>query len=240
MPVLENHILAGLSLDERHRLDAHADEVRLRQGDILTETGTPATFIWFPHDAIASTVVDTVDGRSIEVCLTGCEGFVGLSVLLGRSKSNSTVVTQIPGRATRMRTEDFLREIVEPRGEAYHRLLHFTDAYLSMIAQTAACNSLHTLSERLARWILLIQDRVARKSLPLTQEFVAYMLGVRRATVSLAASDLQNRGLIRYSRGELDVLDRTGLEAASCACYAIVRNVTNSLRDPIFVDGKSS
>jgi CRP-like cAMP-binding protein len=146
--------------------------------------------------------------------------------MLGRTRSNTTVIVQVPGTAYRIRAADVEKYVIAPHGEFYTSLLRYTDAFMAMVAQTAACNSLHEVQQRMARWILLTQDRIGRDNIPLTQEFLSYMLGVRRASVSTAASALQDEGLIRYSRGNVEVVDRKGLENAACACYAIVRDMT--------------
>ena len=198
-----SRLLAGLPEVERQRIASVLEIVDLKQGDTLLVAGEPIPYVWFPHSCVTSTLVDTPDGRTIEVGIMGLEGVVGLSLVLGLAVSNATVIVQIAGRASRMRAAEFVRGIREPRGAAYDAMLRYTDAFLAMVAQTAACNSLHPIEERLARWMLMTHDRIQRNEMPLTQEYVAYMLGVRRASVSIAASALQQRGLIKYSRGSL-------------------------------------
>jgi CRP-like cAMP-binding protein len=159
----------------------------------------------------------------------GYEGMVGLSLVLGKTISNTTVIVQVAGGATRISERDFTRHVIQERGELFNLLLQYTDSFMAMVAQTAACNSLHPIDERLARWILMVHDRVGRNDIMLTQEFLAYMLGVRRPSVSLAASDLQQRGLIRYGRGQITVLDRKGLERCACDCYKIVSDIMSGM-----------
>jgi CRP-like cAMP-binding protein len=159
----------------------------------------------------------------------GLEGLVGLSLLFGKLRTNTTVIVQIPGTATTMRAEDFVKYVVETHGEGYRKLLQYADAFMAMVAQTAACNSLHNVTERLARWILMTADRVSRHEIPLTQEFLSLMLGVRRSSVTVAAGALAETGVIRYSRGNITVVDRKGLEERTCACYGIVRAITGDL-----------
>jgi|SRR5579884_169660 len=225
----ESKLLTSLSHDERKRIAPRLEVVDLKSGQGLLEAGEPIECVWFPHDCVTSTVVDTAEGGTIEVGLMGLDGLVGLSLLLGATRSNTTVIVQVAGSASRMRAQDFKEYVVEPRGEFYELLLQYADAFMAMIAQTAACNSLHSVDERLARWILMTHDRIARDEMALTQEFLAYMLGVRRASVSMAASGLQQMGMIKYSRGQLTVLDRARLEDCSCACYGIVRDITDRL-----------
>jgi CRP-like cAMP-binding protein len=225
----ESKLLASLSEPERDRLTPYLQTVQLKSGQGLLEAGEPIENVWFPHDSVTSTVVDTPEGATIEVGLMGLEGLVGLSLLMGAARSNTTVIVQIPGTATQMQAADFLTHIVAPRGEAFQQMLRYADAFMAMVAQTAACNSLHGVDERLARWILMTHDRIGRNEMPLTQEFLAYMLGVRRASVSVAAGSLQKLGLISYTRGQVTVVDRERLEETACACYGIVRAITDQL-----------
>jgi CRP-like cAMP-binding protein len=222
-------LVTSVSENERNRLAAHMETVYLEQGQTLLNAGEAIEHVWMPHDCITSTVVDTPEGQTIEVGLMGLDGMVGLSLIFGQRVSNTTVLVQIPGHATRMSASDFTEHVVQPRGEMYEAVLRYADAFMAMVAQTAACNSLHTVDQRLARWILMTQDRLPTNELGLTQEFLAYMLGVRRASVSMAAGALQDAQLIRYSRGHITVLDRLGLEKATCRCYGIVRSITDRL-----------
>jgi CRP-like cAMP-binding protein len=224
-----SRLIAALPDAERERLLPYLEETNLTQGMTLVEAGHPIDCVWFPHDCVTSTLVETPEGSMIEVGLMGMEGLVGLSLLLGERISNTTVVVQIPGAASRMRASDFMEQVVEPRGELYRALMRYTDTFMAMIAQTAACNSLHPIEQRLTRWILMTHDRVKRDDMPLTQELLSLMLGVRRASVSVAASHLQDLGCIHYSRGRLRVTDREKLEQQSCPCYAIVRGMTERL-----------
>jgi len=230
--VNQSRLLEVLPEAERARLQPFLEEIDLEDGATLIEAGAPIDSVWFPHDCVTSTVVETRDGATIEVGLMGTEGLVGLSLLLGRTLSNTTVLVQIPGKAARMKASDFVTQVVERKGPLYYALLRYTDAFLAMVSQTAACNSLHAVDARLSRWILMTHDRVQRDELPLTHEFLGYMLGVRRASVSVAANALQNLGLISYNRGMIRVLNRAGIEKQSCECYFIVRRITDDLYDP--------
>jgi CRP-like cAMP-binding protein len=223
----DSKILRLLSENEKQRLAPFLKEVQLRQNQELLEAGAPFDHVWFPQDCVTSTVVDSAEGATIEVGLMGYDGMVGLSLLFGKAVSNSTVIVQIPGRAVRMSANDFRQHVVEEGGELFKGLLNYADTFMAMVAQTAACNSLHSIDERLSRWILMVRDRVDKNEMPLTQEFLAYMLGVRRPSVSLAASGLQQLGLIQYSRGHVTVLNREGLEDRTCPCYQIIRNIAN-------------
>jgi CRP-like cAMP-binding protein len=234
--VSKSQVLSTLSRAETERVAPYLHIVHLKSGQTLLEGGEPIDCVWFPHDCVTSTIVDTAEGATIEVGLMGMEGLVGLSLLLGAPRSSTTVIVQIPGEATTMTAENFKEHVIAPRGELFERLLRYTDAFMAMVAQTAACNSLHGIDERLARWILMTHDRTRRDEMPLTQEFLAYMLGVRRASVSIAAGGLQQMGLIKYNRGQLTVLNRAGLEESTCACYRIVRRIT----DQLYKDGRAA
>jgi CRP-like cAMP-binding protein len=228
----ESRLISTLTPQERERLEPLLERVDLSSNQTLLSAGEPIEYLWFPNDCITSTVVDTPEGSTIEVGLMGMEGVVGLSLIFGRTLSNTTVIVQIPGSAYRLRARDAVDHVIGPHTELYDGLLRYADAFMALVAQTAACNSLHNVDQRMARWVLLTQDRVGRDMLPLTQEFLSYMLGVRRATVSEAAAGLQGAGIIQYSRGQIRVLDRERLEQNACACYAIVRTMTDSLYEP--------
>jgi CRP-like cAMP-binding protein len=228
-PQRKSRLIASLSPDERARVSPYLEFVELEEGEQLLIADEPIANVWFPNDCVTSTVVDTPEGMTIEVGLMGAEGMVGLSLVLGAERSNTTVIAQIAGSAYRMTSNDLLQHVIGPRTELYEALLRYANAFMALVAQTAACNSLHSVQQRMARWVLLTHDRVKRDTLPLTQEFLSYMLGVRRASVSVAAADLQLKGVIKYSRGQVEVVDRAGLEQSACACYGIVRSMTDRL-----------
>ena len=168
------------------------------------------------------------DGLGTEVGIVGSEGVAGISVFLGSGREVGKVFCQVPGEALRMEA-DALREETRGGSPLNEMLLRYTQALLVLVSQSTACNRLHTAEERLCRWLLMTQDRVGADQFPITQDFMADMLGVRRPTVSLVASTVQRAGLIRYSRGKMKVVDRPGLEAASCECYAKVKEEFNRL-----------
>jgi CRP-like cAMP-binding protein len=219
----KNQLLASLPKGERARLSAHLEPVTVELHQTLVEFDQPIKFVWFLDDCVTSTVVNSQDNSSVEVGLMGAEGMVGLSLLFGVERSNSTVIVQIPGRATRMRAGAFVKEVVKKGGPLMRLLQLYTNYFMAMVAQHAACNALHTVQERMCRWILLTHDRVRRDQFQLTQEYLAQMLGVRRPSLSAVAGELKRAGLINYSRGTVTVLDRKGLEARSCPCYKIIR-----------------
>ncbi len=222
-------ILQALPDSETERLAPFVRQVDLPQGRQLIAKGEKIEYVWFPQSCVTSTIVSMPEGRTIEVGVMGYEGLVGLSLLFGSATSSTTAIVQISGTAACMRAQDFVEQIVRPRSEAYDSLLRYSDVFFSILAQTAACNGLHTVEQRLARLILMTHDRMQRDDMPLTQEFISYMFGVRRASVSIAAAALQHAGVIRYSRGRMIVTDRVGLESQSCSCYDVVRRVGENL-----------
>jgi CRP-like cAMP-binding protein len=184
---------------------------------VLYEVGERISEVHFPDDAMISYLSGTAEGESLEVSVIGNEGVVGIASLLGESTAFRAVV-QIPGRAYSMKREVLRREF--KRHEGLHRLLlHYTNALIVQLAQTAVCNKFHSVEERFCRWLLMAHDRSVADTLPMTQEALARVLGSRRASVSVVAAAFQKKGAIRYSRGMLRILDRKHLEAASCECY---------------------
>jgi CRP-like cAMP-binding protein len=198
------------------------ERVTLEQQAVLYEPGVPMSHAYFPESAACSMIKRMTDGRQVEVGTVGHEGMVGLALFLGGASSPMLCVAQIPGGALRLPAAAF-RAAAAP-GTPFHAVLQRFAHYLfDQAAQTAACNRLHSLEGRCARWLCMTHDRVGDSRFPLTQEFLATMLGVRRAGVSVAAGALQDAGLIRYRRGGVRVLDRAGLEALACECYAADR-----------------
>ena len=218
-----NRLLAMLTAKDAAWVAPRLMRVTLALGDRFAVAGRPLAHVYFPESAIASVIAVMDDGGSVEVGTVGDEGMVGLSAFFGVDATTSEIVCQIPGTALRLPAADLARAADER--PAFRRLLNrYADAYLAQVSQAAACNRLHPLERRCARWLLMTHDRVHRADrFPLTQEYLAMMLGVRRAGVSVAAGHLQSAGLIRYHRGGVQVLDRAGLEAASCECYRVVR-----------------
>jgi CRP-like cAMP-binding protein len=188
----------------------------------------PIEYVYFPNSGIISLVNLTEDGGTVEAATVGNEGMVGLPLLLGTDRMIGQAITQIVGDALRMKADVFKQEVT-PASPLYSLLLRYTQALMNLISQSVACNCLHSVEDRCCRWLLLCQDRVESDEFPLTQEFLAQMLGVRRASVSVVAATLQKAGLIRYRRGKITILDRLGLEAASCECYQIVKQELDRL-----------
>ena len=221
-PQSRNHLLAVLPPSEFLALKPYLTTVDLRARDRLADPNRAIEAVYFPLDAVLSMAAVGREGGSVEVGSVGCEGMTGLPVLLGAGQSISRVAVQVGGQAERMDAVAFRREA--QRHDQFGRLLFlYAQAFMTQVAQSTACNRLHSAEQRLARWLLICRDRVGRDQLPITQETMALMLGVRRATVTEAAGSLQRTGVIRYRRGVVFVANRAGLEAAACECYAIVR-----------------
>src|SRR5689334_23137648 len=222
-PVFDNRLLSNIPLPERQRLAPYLEAVSLRFRQVLVEFDTRIDYVYFLDTAVTSTVVRTPNGQTIEVGIMGAEGFVGLSLLYGVERSNATVLVQLPGRALRMRTDDFIRQVMHANGPARDLLLRYANYFQVMVQQHAACNVAHSVEERMCRWILLTHDCARADVFALTHEYLSVMLGVRRATVTTIAHRLKQKGLITYTRGRLVVLNRSGLEACSCECYRLIR-----------------
>lgn len=218
----ENRLLAALPTEEYSRLVAHMEPIHLQLRQSLYEPEEPIKNVYFIRSAVVSLLSLMEDGSAVEVGTVGNEGMVGLPVFLGAKSIPGLAMAQIAGEALKMRVDVFKAQVT-PSSELYSLLQRYTQALFNLIAQVAACNRLHSVEERLCRWLLMTQDRVGSSEFPLTQEFIAQMLGVRRPSVSLVATTLQKAGLIRYIRGQMTLLDREGLEAASCECYAIIQ-----------------
>ena len=219
---IKNRLLSTLSPEEYKRLVPNLDFVSLSFKQIIYAPHQPIEHVYFPNSGIISLVNLTEDGDTVEAATVGNEGMVGIPVLLGADQMIGQAVVQIPGDAIRMRTDVFNRQVT-PGSTLHNLLLRYTLALINLISQSVACNRRHSVEERCCRWLLLCHDRVQSNQLPLTQELLSQMLGVRRPSVSVVAAILQRAGLIRYSRGRITILDRLGLEAVSCECYWIVK-----------------
>ena len=217
-----NRILASLGRADLARLQADLTTVDLVQKAKIWEPNQPIQEILFPLDGVVSILAET-DAGPVEVGTVGNEGVVGLPVFLGARSYSGRAIVQVPGRAERMEVPKFLRE-AQKEGRLREVLQRYTLAFMTQVSQGTACNRAHSAQQRLARWLLIIRDRMGRTEFPLTQEFMGQMLGVRRATVSETAAELQRRGLISYRRGVITIEDESGLEEAACECYRIVRD----------------
>jgi len=205
------------------RLGASLELVELASGQHVMETGEHTAYAYFPETAVLSLITVMANGSAVEAATVGKEGFVGVALALSGTPYNSRrTVVQVPGRAWRMPSADLLDILVGHR-ELHEAFLRYTEALLFQVMQSGACNQLHSLGERCARWLLMTHDRVGADSFILTQRYLAIMLAVRRASVSAVAAALQRRGLINYRRGRITIRDRGGLESAACECYGRIR-----------------
>ena len=217
-----NHLLAALSSAELHRWLPNLELINLPLGLVLYESGSIETHVYFPTTAIVSLLYVMKDGHSAEIAVVGHEGIVGVALFMGGDSTPSRAVVQSAGQGVRLkaqRIKDAFRQGVQTQ----HLLLRYTQALITQMAQTAVCNRHHSLDQQLCRWLLLSMDRLGSNELVMTQELIANMLGVRREGVTDGAIKLQKAGMIRYSRGRITVLDRTGLEKRTCECYAVVK-----------------
>jgi CRP-like cAMP-binding protein len=225
-----NRLLEALPAEDFERLLPHLETVTLEVKDFLYETDRPIEYVYFPIDCVTSTIATMRDGRTVEVGTIGKEGMDGLLVFLGAQTAPLASFCQVPGDAARM-TAEALRSEVRPGDRLYELLRRFTEATLVFAAQSSACNRLHSVEQRCSRWILHTHDRVGKDEFYLTQEFLSQMLGVRRASVSEVASAFQGEGLISYRRGNLRIVDRCGLEAATCECHGVITKEFKRLLD---------
>lgn len=218
----QNHLLAALPAPDFERVSARLKLVPLPLGEVLYESGRRLRAVYFPTTAIVSLLYMLADGASAEIAVVGNEGIIGVSLFMGGETTPSRAVVQSAGHAYRL-SGKVLKEEFTRGGAMQHLLLRYTQALLTQMAQTAVCNRHHSLDQQLCRWLLLSLDRLIGNELVMTQELIANMLGVRREGVTEAAGNLQDAGLIKYSRGRITVLDRPGLEARTCECYAVVK-----------------
>ncbi len=217
-----NHLLAALPPEEWARIEPQLEWADLPLGHVLYESGRTLSHVYFPTDAIVSLLYVMENGSSAEIAVAGNEGLVGISLFMGGESTPSRAVVQSAGSGFRMRAQAIKDEFNRSQ-PLMHLLLRYTQALITQMAQTAVCNRHHSLDQQLCRWLLLSLDRLQTNELVMTQELIANMLGVRREGVTEGALKLQKQGLIRYARGHITVLDRPGLEARTCECYAVVK-----------------
>ena len=223
-PSSANHLLAALPGQAYQRMLARLEPVKLTYGQVLYEPDGPISHVYFPVNSLISLLTAVDKSRTLEVGMVGNEGMVGMPMALGIGVSAVRALVQGTGTAMRMTTANF-RDEYKRNVTLQHALFRYTHLLMAQISQTAACNRFHDAQSRLARWLLMTGDRMHADEFYLTHEFLAHMLGVRRVGVTKSASDLHQRKLIDYSRGNIRVLDRKRLEAAACPCYRIVKNL---------------
>lgn len=227
---VRNEILLSLPPKESAALLSELEFVPMRAYDLLNEMGESIEFCYFMNSGMTSILTIMGDGKGVEVGLTGKEGFIGLPVIVGLRTSATRAVVQITGSAFRLSTEKILRSLAKSPQLA-KRLNRYSQELGMQATQVAACNRLHDVEQRLARWLLMSQDRVGGDLVPLTQEFLSHMLGTRRASVTVAAGVLQKAGLIKYARGSVTIVNRNKLQSAACECYAIINRQSQNWRN---------
>ncbi len=216
-----NRILAALPPEELARIEPHLELVELPLRKVLIDPNRPIEHVYFVEEGVVSVLGVMQDGTAVETATIGHEGMVGIPVFLGAESTAAQAFAQVSGRGYRMTADALLREL--EHGGAMRRLLgRFTQALITLTAQNSACNRVHSAEQRCARWLLLTADRAGQETIDLTHLFLSQMLGVRRATVTEIAGELQARGLIDYTRGRITLVDRAGLEATSCECYRVI------------------
>lgn len=218
---IRNHLLKLLPETEREAVLSVAETVTVRAKQLICRRGDEMHFIHFPHDCVISLVTELEDGSSVEAMTVGADGFAGLAVFHGLPSSRLTAIGQITGTAHRIASSTF-RRLMEDCDTLNRTLHRYSQFVFETVAQSAACNRMHVIEQRCARWLLMSEDRVGRNHFDLTQEFLAEMLGVRRPGVTVAMGALEKAGLISHGRGRIAVVDRPGLERAACECYGAV------------------
>jgi CRP-like cAMP-binding protein len=217
-----NHLLAVLDESAWSRVAPHLVPVDMSLGQVIYEAGDRLSHVYFPATSIVSLLYVLENGASAEIAVVGNEGLIGIALFMGGETTSGRAVVQSAGRAYRL-DAGVLKEEFHRAGAVQRLLLRYTQALITQMAQTAVCNRHHSIDQQLCRWLLLSIDRLPSNELTMTQELIANMLGVRRAGVTEAAVKLQDAGLIRYSHGRIEVLDRAGLEKRACECYRVVR-----------------
>jgi CRP-like cAMP-binding protein len=225
-----NQLLAALPAGEWQRWLPQLEHVEMPLGEVLYESGTTLSHVYFPTTSIVSLLYVLEDGASAEIAVVGNEGIVGISLFMGGESTTSRAVVQSAGEGFRLPAQAIKDEF--KRAPVLHLMLRYTQALITQMSQTAVCNRHHSLDQQLCRWLLLSLDRLSGNELVMTQELIANMLGVRREGVTEGALKLQKVGLIKYARGRITVLDRAGLEQRSCECYAVVKNEYDRLLPP--------
>jgi CRP-like cAMP-binding protein len=224
----QNRLLAALPADVRERLQPDLELVPLALGKVIYEAHDALSHVYFPTTAIVSLLYTMENGSTAEMGIVGCDGVVGIAVFMGGDTTPNRAVVQNAGNAIRLALNPFRAEF-RRTGELHRMLLLYTQSLLTQMSQTAVCNRLHSVEQRLCRCLLLSHDRLESNELIMTQELLANVLGVRREGVSVAAHRLQGAGLIRYKRGHITVVDRLGLESRVCECYQVVKTECDRL-----------
>ena len=224
---IKNLILRSLPKQDYRDLFHSASPCEIPLGRILYHSGEEARYAYFPNNGVVSLLHSIESGDMIEVGLVGPEGMIGLPIILGGGEETNNALVQIKGHAVRV-SADILKNEFNKGGKLQKLLLRYTNLRMECLGRTVACNRLHTVDQRLAKWLAMMQERSGSNSFSITQETMSRMLGVRRSGVTVAAGDLQRAKLIRYSRGKIDIMNIPGLEAAACECLADFRQKTSN------------
>ena len=223
-----NRLLAVLPADVYERLSASLSLVHLTTGQVLAMEGVALSFAYFPIDCVSSIIIYGDDGDSLEVGLIGGEGMINTATFLSDGVAPGEIIVQRSGDALRM-SAAALREAFETIPALRSVLLRYTQGFIAQVAQSCACNSMHSVQQRCARWLLMMGDRTGAQEFDLSQALLARMLGIGRPTVSLATAGLRKDGLVQFTRGKVTIRDRVGLESSACACYGVIRDEFNRL-----------
>ncbi|WP_459619039.1 Crp/Fnr family transcriptional regulator [Burkholderia sp. 3C] len=223
-----NHLLAALPGDERRRIEPHLTPITMPLGHVVYESGDHLSHIYLPTTAIISMLYVMQNGASAEIAVVGRDGLVGVALFMGGETMPNRAIVQSKGDAFKL-SGQIVKDEFKRGGALQHLFLRYTQALITQMAQTAVCNRHHSISQQFCRWLLLSLDRLDSSDVQMTQELIADMLGVRRASVTETARKLQEAGLIRYSRGKIEVLDRPALERHVCECYQVVREESDRL-----------
>ncbi|MCR4298390.1 MAG: Crp/Fnr family transcriptional regulator [Gallionella sp.] len=219
----QNHLLAALPAEIFERLSPHLELISMPLGEVLYESGGQLQHVYFPTTAIVSLHYVMENGASSEIAGVGNEGVLGISLFMGGNTTPSRAIVQTAGHGYQLKARLLMEEFIRG-GVMQHLLLRYTQALITQMSQTAVCNRHHSVEQQLCRWLLSTLDRLPSNELTMTQELIASMLGVRREGITEAAGHLQQAGFIRYRRGHITVLDRSGLGSRVCECYAVVKN----------------
>jgi CRP-like cAMP-binding protein len=224
-----NHLLAEVPAAELELIRSEAQRVRSRMREVIYAQGAAMDYVLFPENGVFSLLAEMSDGTVVETLTVGNEGMIGLPALMGATRSPTRAICQITGLAFRVPVDTVREAASLPGSVLFSRLARYAHAQLTSLSRSVACNRIHTAQQRYARWVLTRHDRVGTDEFPITQDFLAQMLGVTRPTVSLVGQELHKAGLIHYAKGRLTVDDRTGLEGVTCECYWSVRESFNEM-----------
>ena len=225
----QNQLLASLPFEDYQRVSSDLTWRPLKVRQVLHKHGEPVSEVFFPGRSVCSITNTMEDGSVVEVATVGREGLIGISAVFGAPVATGEAFVQVADEPAAVMGVDAFRREMERRGAFYDRVTRYSQAFVSMLMQSVACNGLHSAEQRCCRWLLMTHDRIGSDEFPLTHEFLAIMLGVRRPTVTLVMADLTRAGIVSHVRGHIRIVDRKGLEAASCECYRNTRTVFDRL-----------